>query len=119
MSVPLEAALSGVMKTLEEKSGFDPFVGKKLYAFLYDLGYEEIRMNMTPHHLIYGELNEADAFNWTKKVEVAAQNSGYAFQEYHDGFEGFLADFNSFFKDPRRFTYTALISCRGIKKQAD
>ena len=117
MSPTMETALSGVMKTLEEKAGFDPFVGKKLYAFLYDLGYEKIRMNMTPHHLIYGELNEADAFNWTKKVEVAARNSGYDFKEYDNGFDGFLAEFNSFFRDPRRFTYTALIACRGIKKQ--
>lgn len=117
MSRPLATALSGVMKTLEKKAGFDPFVGKKLYSFLYDLEFEDIEMNMTPHHLIYGELNQADEFNWTKKVEVAARNSGYAFEEYNNGFEGFLEDFTSFFRDPRRFTYTALLSCRGIKKQ--
>jgi hypothetical protein len=117
MSRTLEAALFGVMKTLEKKAGFDPFAGKKLYAFLYDLEFEEIQMNMTPHHLIYGELNDTDEFNWTKKVEVAARNSGYAFEEYINGFEGFLGEFNSFFRDPRRFTYTALIACRGIKKK--
>ncbi len=116
MSPTLEKALAGVMKSLEEKTGFDPYMGRKLYAFLYDLGYEQIQMNMTPHHLIYGELNEIDAFNWTKKVEVAARNSGYPFDEYENKFDGFLEDFNIFFNDPRRFTYTALLSCRGQKK---
>jgi len=68
MSPAMESALSGVMRTLEEKRGFDPYAGKKLYSYLYDLGYEDIRMNMTPHHLIYGQLNDAESFNWIKKV---------------------------------------------------
>jgi SAM-dependent methyltransferase len=111
----LSGALRGIMGRVEQNADFDPHVGIKLYSFLYDLGYEAIDVMMAPHHLIFGELNEVDAFNWTKKVEVAAKNSGYPFEEYPGGYEAFFADFKSFFADPRRFTYTPLIACRGRK----
>ncbi|MEN8809509.1 MAG: methyltransferase domain-containing protein [Desulfobacterales bacterium] len=110
----LETALRGVMNALEKVAGFDPYVGRKLYAYLYDLGYLDIAVDMMPHHLIYGDLKEADAFNWTKKVEIAARNSGYPFDEYERGFEGFRSDFEqAFVNTPRRFTYTPVITCRG------
>ena len=111
----IETALVGIMGCLEENSDFDPFVGRKLYAYLYDLGFQEIDVNLTPHHLIFGDLSEANAFNWSKKVEVAAKYSGYAFEEYENGFDGFLAEFKRTFMDPRRFTYTPVITCQGRK----
>ena len=111
----LERAIAAIMKSLAENDNFDPYVGRKLYSFLYDLGYEDIDVKVEAHHQIFGELNEVDAFNWTRKVEVAARNSRYGFDEYQGGFEEFLAEFRTFFADPRRFTYTPIISCRGRK----
>jgi SAM-dependent methyltransferase len=111
----LSEALMGIMQRVEQYANFDPYVGIKLYAFLYDLGYEAIDVRMEPHHLIFGELNEVDAFNWTKKVEVAAKNSGYPFEQYPGGYDAFFEDFKAFFAHPRRFTYTPLIACRGRK----
>jgi ubiquinone/menaquinone biosynthesis C-methylase UbiE len=112
----LEKAVGDIMAKLEKDHDFDPYVGKKLYSFLYDLGFEEIAVEVGTHHLIYGELNEIDAYNWAKKVEVAAKNSGYVFEDYPGGFDEFAAEFKDFFSDPRRFTYTPLICCRGVKK---
>jgi SAM-dependent methyltransferase len=111
----LAKTIRGVMYHLEKDANFDPYVGIKLYSFLYDLGYSAIDVSMTPHHLIYGELKEVDAFNWTKKVEIAVRRSGYGFEEYKGGYEEFYKDFVSFFADPRRFTYTPLIACCGRK----
>lgn len=115
LSPRLEKTINGVMEALTKNHDFDPFVGRKLYAFLFDLGFKDITVDMTFHHLIYGPLNGVDSFNWIKKVEVAAQNSGYEFQEYGGGFEEFLEEFKKFFANPRRFTYTPLIACRGRK----
>ena len=113
----IENALVGIMGCLEEKADFDPYVGRKLYAYLYDLGFQEIDLGLTPHHLIFGALSEADAFNWSKKVEIAAKYSGYSFEEYENGFDGFFADFKRTFTDPRRFTYTPVITCQGRKPE--
>jgi ubiquinone/menaquinone biosynthesis C-methylase UbiE len=112
----LARALEGVMANLEERENFDPFAGRKLYAHLYDLGMTDIRVDMRPHHLIYGALNEADRFNWEQKMWVAARRSGYSFDRYYaNGVEGFCADFQRYFADPRRFAYTPMILCCGRK----
>ena len=114
----LEKTICAIMNTLEENADFDPYAGIKLYSYLYDLGYQDIDVEMAPHHLIFGRLNETDAYNWEKKVEVAARKSGYDFEEYSGGYDGFFEEFKSAFANPRRFTYTPLISCRGRKPTA-
>lgn len=111
----LERALLGTISLLENNADFDPFAGRKLYTYLYDRNYREIEVDVSPHHLIYGDLGEIDAFNWTKKVEVAAKNSGYDFSEYGGDYEAFREEFIDSFANPRRFTYTPVICCRGIK----
>ena len=111
----LEKAINGIMGTLENDHDFDPYIGRKLYSFLYDLSYQDIAVDIGTHHLIYGQLNDIDAYNWTKKVEVAAKDSGYRFNDYPGGYDEFVEEFRVFFADPRRFTYTPLIICRGSK----
>ena len=115
LSKRLKRTIYGLTKDMEKNADFDPFVGIKLYSFLYDLGYQDIDVSMAPHHLIFGELKERDAFNWTKKLEVAVKRLGYEFKEYKGGYEEFFEEFKKFFFDPRRFTYTPLISCKGHK----
>ncbi len=109
----LEGAIHGLMECLQEKRDFDPYTGRKLYSFLYDLKLSNINVTMQPHHLIYGKLTKTDAYNWSKKITVAAKNSEYSFSEYTDGWNGFNKEFQTFFTNPRRFTYTPLIACRG------
>jgi ubiquinone/menaquinone biosynthesis C-methylase UbiE len=52
-SIPqrLENALQGVMASLERNANFDPYAGRKLYSYLYDLGCAEISVNLRAHHL--------------------------------------------------------------------
>ncbi len=111
----LERALSGVMGYLEERGDFDPYMGRKLYSYLYDLDFEQIDLDLSAHHLIFGELDEINRFNWTKKLDVAASQVDYPFAEYPGGHAEFLSEFQTFFADPRRFTYTPLIACRGVR----
>lgn len=111
----LITALRGIMRKLEADTDFDPYIGIKLYSFLYDLGFERIDVALDAHHLIHGPLKEVDAFNWTKKLEIAVKRSGYPFDEYPGGFEAFAEEFQLFFAHPRRFTYTPVISCCGQK----
>lgn len=111
----LEKTLYDIMNILENHADFDPYAGRKLYSFIYDLEYENIDVNMSSYHMIFGELKETDEFNWTKKVEVAAKKSGCQFEEYKGGYEEFRDEFKKSFADPRRFTYTPVISCKGRK----
>ena len=118
LSPRLERTIFAIMKYLEEKSNFDPYVGRKLYSFLYDLGYQDIDADVASHHLIFGELKDIDAFNWMKKFEVISKKIHFNYEEYEGGYEEFLGEFNRFFVNPRRFTYTPVICCRGRKPMA-
>ncbi len=111
----LEKTAFSLMKNLETHIDFDPFAGRKLYSHIYRLGYEDIDIKIAAHHLIFGELNQKDAYNWEKKIEAAANKTGFRFDDYENGYEGFIKEFRCFFSDPRRFTYTPLIMCRGVK----
>lgn len=115
LSPKLEKTFSDAVAMLMEKANFDPYVGRKLYSFLYDLGFKDIDVGVEAHHLIFGELKNSDAFNWFKKVEVIARKLDFGFEEYGGEYKEFLKDFNGFFSHPRRFTYTPIICCRGVR----
>jgi len=111
----LENAMVQLMNIMETQFNFDPYVGIKLYSFLFDLGFEDIDVNVTPHNLIFGDLSEKDAFNWTKKVEIVGKNSGFSFDEFEGGYQEFFSEYTEYFASRRRFTYTPMIWCRGRK----
>jgi hypothetical protein len=74
LSEKLERTLFSIINTLEKKADFDPYMGRKIYSFLYDLGFQDINVDIAAHHLIFGELKEVDPFNWLKKIEVASKD---------------------------------------------
>ena len=111
----MENILFELAAVAQEKYNFDPYAGRKLYAYLYDMGYEDIRMDLVPHHLIYGEVGEVDSYNWIKKGQVASAKAPETMAQYPGGVASFFSDFTGFFHDRRRFTYTPLILCKGIK----
>ena len=68
------------------------------------------------HHLYYGQLRYRDHFNWLTKAEVLIKKAGDIFDDYPGGAEGFMHDFINYLNNPRRFTYTPLILCKGTKR---
>ncbi|MGD9941494.1 MAG: class I SAM-dependent methyltransferase [Clostridia bacterium] len=113
LSVRLETALRASIAALEDIANFDPYAGRKLYSHLYRLGFSDIRADAGAHHLIYGPLRDSDAFNWLKKIEIAHRKTGFVIPGYESAAE-FSADFEAFFSDPGRFTYTPVINCWGV-----
>jgi SAM-dependent methyltransferase len=111
----MEPVLPKLMAHFESELNFDAYAGRKLFAHLYDMGYEDIAVDMSAHHLIYGESKDVDLFNWIKKAEVVSQKAKESFDDYPGGHKAFIDDFFKFFNDPRRFTYTPLILCKGRK----
>jgi ubiquinone/menaquinone biosynthesis C-methylase UbiE len=111
----LEAALARVMESLQERGNFDPFVGRKLYSYLYDLKYGSIRLDVSSHHVIYGRLSGVDALNWLTKVKTIAGKGYLDFSEFGD-VSGFYKELKKFLDAPRRFIYSPLVMCRGVRK---
>ncbi|HBI14500.1 MAG TPA: methyltransferase type 11 [Desulfobulbaceae bacterium] len=111
----LDLTLRKVMQELEEKYDFDPYVGRKLYSFLYDLGFSDIDVRVENHRVTFGRVQEAEVFNMMKKVEVVPRKMNFVFAEYPGGHDEFYREAEAFFSHPRRFAYTPLILCRGVK----
>jgi len=104
-----------IMKELEEKFDFDPYLGRKLYSFLYDLGYQDIDVSVENHRVTFGRIDSLEVYNIMKKIEVVPQKISFVFDEYPGGYEEFYREAEDFFSNPRRFSYTPLILCRGTK----
>ena len=115
MTPHFEDILKKVMARMDAEFNFDTYAGRKLYQYLYDVGYRDINVHLKAHHLIYGKIREEDAFNWIKKAEVASEKLSDVFDTYPGGHEIFIDDFKRLLLDPRRFTYTPLIMCSGMK----
>jgi SAM-dependent methyltransferase len=115
----LPAGMGEILLELSDKVqrgfNFDVYAGRKLYAYMYDAGFKDIQMDLQPHHLIFGEVRDQDVFNWVKKAEVVTAKARGTFESYPGGHDAFFEDFKRFFLSPRRFTYTPLILCKGIK----
>lgn len=111
----MESLLIELMERIQREYNFDPYAGRKLYAYLYDLSYRNIQVDLIPHHLIYGEIRPEDNFNWIKKLEVVSRKATNSFEKYPGGYGAFFADFKKFFHDPRRFTYTPMILVKGMR----
>jgi ubiquinone/menaquinone biosynthesis C-methylase UbiE len=108
--------LPKLMSRLEDKYNFDSYAGRKLYSYLYDEGFQDIQVNIVAHHIFFGAIKASDVYNWMKKIEVNANRFQDLFDEYPGGYEVFFDDFNKFLIDPRRFSYTPLIMCKGMKR---
>ncbi|HKI51445.1 MAG TPA: methyltransferase domain-containing protein [Geothermobacteraceae bacterium] len=115
LSNRLSRTIEDVIGCLGRYGNFDPFAGGKLYGHLYDLDFREIEITAEAHHLIYGEISVADRANWLSKLEVAAKSSGSTFAEYDGDFSLLSKEFKEFLDNPRRFIFTPIIICRGIK----
>jgi ubiquinone/menaquinone biosynthesis C-methylase UbiE len=114
----LERTFSRIMAMLEENFDFDPYLGRKLYSFLYDLGYEDIDVSVENHRVTFGRVDPVEVYNIMKKIETVPRRIRFAFDEYPGGYDEFYREAEEFFSHPRRFSYTPLILCRGKKPGA-
>jgi ubiquinone/menaquinone biosynthesis C-methylase UbiE len=115
ISERLSRTIVDVIGCLGRYANFDPYAGSKLYAHLFDLGFRDIQITIEAHHLIYGEISNEDRSNWLSKLEVAAKTSGSKFEEYAGDFAAVRDEFMQFLDNPRRFIFTPIVICRGVK----
>jgi ubiquinone/menaquinone biosynthesis C-methylase UbiE len=114
-SARLDRTLRNIVSAMQERQGFDPFVGRKLYAYLYDLGCGDIEMRMVPHHLIYGATSDSDRFNWLAKAHAVRDMPGLFARDYPGGYDEFRQELVAYLEHPRRFIYTPLMMCKGTR----
>ncbi|WP_217554511.1 methyltransferase domain-containing protein [Streptomyces sp. GbtcB6] len=92
----LQAGLETVVKGLE-RSGFDPFIGRKLFHFAHRAGLRDVEVAADSYHLIAGRADEETMRLWRLKLEIAqparteALGDADAAQRVQDRFLEYLA----------------------------
>lgn len=111
----LEADLDHVMKALQAKGFFDPYMGRKLYSYFFRSGLARIRVHFYAHHLFYGDLAPEDEFNWLAKLDRLIELEQKGVLKLQIDPERFKKSIYEFLKFPGRFSYTPLILVEGVK----
>lgn len=98
-------------------TGFDPFVGRKLFSFCLGASLMDVRVQVDPYHLYAGSIDEKEFANWQAKLEIArtqiktALGSDEAAQEY-------FARFLAYLRSSETLTYSCLFTVTANKPVA-
>jgi SAM-dependent methyltransferase len=95
-------------------TGFDPFVGRKLFNLCYEAGLSEISVQIDPYHLYAGTIDPEQLRLWQTKLEIAQPQlkkvlgSDAAAVKYTEQFLAYL-------RRPDTLTYSCLFTVTGRK----
>ncbi|MBI4961748.1 MAG: methyltransferase domain-containing protein [Desulfomonile tiedjei] len=103
----LESGIQKVMRMLAS-TGFDPWVGRKLYHFCRTVGFSEIEAHMVPHHLIAGIPCAREQNNWHQKIDTLRENLLPVYPDRSE-LDRLAEDFKRMIDSPDTFTYSPLI----------
>jgi len=110
----------GLQQTIERvvsrlaTTGFDPFVGRKLFNLSYEAGLADIKVQIDPYHLYAGCIEEEQLYLWQTKLEIARPQlkkvlgSDEAAVKYSEQFLAYL-------RRPDTLTYSCLFTVLGSK----
>jgi ubiquinone/menaquinone biosynthesis C-methylase UbiE len=104
-----------VIDIIDGKSGFDPLVGRKLYSFFCQVGFEDIRVAVLPYHTIFGEPSQEVFEQWRTKMAILEKNFKSLAIEHYEEKKHIFTDLLEFIKRPDTATYSCLFIVQGIK----
>jgi SAM-dependent methyltransferase len=109
----MQQTVSRVLSSLQQ-SGFDPYVGRKLFWLGRNAGLDNVRVKVEPYHLIAGAIDSTQFKQWELKLEIAkprmqdALGSGYEADEE-------VRRFLSYLRRPDTLTYSNVFTVAGDK----
>jgi SAM-dependent methyltransferase len=95
------------------RSGFDPFVGRKLYTYAHRAGLGILDVRVAPYHAIFGAADEQTLARWRLKLDIARPRIEEILGP--DRAERLLDIFISQLEDPESITYSVQFTILGIK----
>ncbi|MEZ5965282.1 MAG: class I SAM-dependent methyltransferase [Planctomycetota bacterium] len=96
-------------------TGFDPFVGRKLFALARQAGCVDIDVEIAPYHLYAGTIAAPARADWQRKLAIAARAATAAFGGDSARAHRFLDAFEQLLCDPDALTYSCQFTVRGVR----
>ena len=114
---PEDPAVQGmaekVVKALSA-TGFDPFVGRKLFSLAHKAGLRRIKVQAESYHLIAGEAEPEILKQWELKLEIAQPQMARLLGGSAEAKEQ-AARFLDYLKRPDTLTYSTVFTVIGEK----
>jgi ubiquinone/menaquinone biosynthesis C-methylase UbiE len=109
----LQRALEKTMKALGN-TGFDPFVGRKLFSLAQKAGLEKLNVQVECYHLIAGEITPDVRKQWELKLEIAQPQMARIFGSEMEARQH-SRSFLEYLSRPDTLTYSTVFTVTGEK----
>jgi ubiquinone/menaquinone biosynthesis C-methylase UbiE len=104
-----EKVVAGLAST-----GFDPFVGRKLFSLAHKAGLKDIEVQVECYHLIAGEIDRATLRHWELKLEIAVPRIAQILGDQRAAREQ-AEKFLEYLRRPDTLTYSNVFTVTGVK----
>ena len=108
-----EGTVEKVVRALSS-TGFDPFVGRKLFSFAHGAGLKNIDVQVECYHLIAGEIEPAILKQWELKLEIAGPQLAQLLGSENEAREQ-SRRFLEYLRRPDTLTYSTVFTVTGEK----
>jgi SAM-dependent methyltransferase len=98
-----------VFDVLRETTGFDPYIGRKLYHYSRKAGLSFIDIDIRPYHLFVGKIDDFNYDLWDMKFEIATPQFAEALGSYKEA-EQLKEKYMNFLKSEDTFLYSNLFT---------
>jgi SAM-dependent methyltransferase len=109
----VQSSVSKVVTALAS-TGFDPFVGRKLFWLAREAGLENVNVQVECYHLIAGEIDPGVLQKWELKLEIARPQMTRIFGNESKAKEH-ERRFLNYLKRPDTLTYSTVFTVTGEK----
>lgn len=109
----LQAGLERVLAFLQS-TGFDPFVGRKLFHLAHAAGLKNLQVRAEPYHLIAGRADQHTMDLWTMKLDIAEAATTHALGSLEAALE-LKRRFLDYLQRDDTMTYSTVFTVSGVK----
>jgi SAM-dependent methyltransferase len=95
-------------------TGFDPFVGRKLFSFCVGAKLADIQVQVEPYHLYAGTIGEKQFSQWQSKLDIAAPQMRAALGS-EEAARDYSRRFLAYLQSPETLTYSCLFTITASK----
>ncbi|MEE8388543.1 MAG: methyltransferase domain-containing protein [Acidiferrobacterales bacterium] len=116
---PIDDSLASRIVKIAEvltNTGFDPFVGRKLFSMATASGLKNIKVSVEPYHLIAGTATTEQRSQWELKLDIAHPLIAKALGNEEEA-SLFIGQYLEYLDDPNTFTYSNIVTVVGTKPQ--
>ena len=105
----IEKVVTGLAST-----GFDPFVGRKLFSLAHNAGLNNIEVQVECYHLIAGEIDSGTLRQWELKLEIAVPWIARIVGDERSA-NKLAQRFLEYLRRPDTLTYSNVFTVTGVK----